>query len=214
MRPYYEQDGIVIYHGDCWQVLPTLELHAVDSVVTDPPYGMGKADWDSSIPDWLHLIGDIPAAVFCGVIGMRDYPPADWTGAWVRQGSTQRNGRLRGFNNWEPVLFFNISALSNDVIVTPNYHEDFGHPTTKPEPLMIRVVQLMPGQTILDPFAGTGTTLVAAKRLGRKAIGIELEEKYCEIAAQRLAQGALFTREPQSEPAVGRSIWEESDGPW
>jgi 16S rRNA G966 N2-methylase RsmD len=67
------------------------------------------------------------------------------------------------------------------------------HPTMKPEPLMCELVTLFTdsGETILDPFMGSGTTLVAAKRFGRKAIGIELNEKYCEIAAKRLAQGAL-----------------------
>lgn len=67
------------------------------------------------------------------------------------------------------------------------------HTTQKPEPLMVELVRLFsdPGETILDAFMGSGTTLAAAKRLGRKAIGIEREEKYCEIAAKRLAQGAL-----------------------
>lgn len=68
------------------------------------------------------------------------------------------------------------------------------HPSTKPEPLMRELVSLFtdPGETILDPFMGSGTTLVAAKRLGRKAIGIERELKYCQIAVERLRQGSLM----------------------
>ena len=69
--------------------------------------------------------------------------------------------------------------------------ERWGHPTPKPEALMVKVVSMFGGDVLIDPFAGSGTTLVAAKRIGKRAIGIEVDEAYCEIAARRLSQGAL-----------------------
>jgi site-specific DNA-methyltransferase (adenine-specific) len=172
--------------GDCLEILPTLS--GVDAVVTDPPYGIGKDDWDNEIPNWLPLVEGIPTAAFCGVVGMRDYPTPDWCGAWVRAGSVQRNGRFGGFNNWEPSLFFNIKRLANDTISEPNYHDKTGHPTTKPTRLMVRLVERMPGETICDPFMGSGTTGVACQRLGRKFIGIEREPKYFDIACRRIEE--------------------------
>ena len=178
--------------ADCLDVLPV----ECDAVVTDPPYGIGKAEWDLRIPNWLPLIHGVPTAVFCGVVGMRDYPVPDWVGAWVRSGSTQRNGKLKGFNNWEPILFFNIERLKNDVISCPNYHEDFNHPCVKPDRLMVSLVGLMPGGTILDPFMGSGTTGIACIRTGRKFIGIEKDPKHFETACNRiraeLSQGVLL----------------------
>jgi DNA modification methylase len=172
--------------GDCRDILPT--LGPVDAVVTDPPYGMGKGDWDQEIPEWLPLVGAAPVAAFSGVVGMRDYPVADWTGAWVRPASTQRIGRLGGFNNWEPILFYNLPALSNDVIVCPNIHEDTGHPTTKPTRLMLTLVGRMPGRTILDPFMGSGTTGVACALTDRAFIGVEREPLYFDIACRRIEE--------------------------
>lgn len=208
--PYAEWDCGVLYCGDCQKILPF--LGSIDAVVADPPYGMGKAEWDEEIPDWLPLISEVPCAIFCGVIGMRDYPPADWTGAWVRQGSTQRNGKLRGFNNWEPILFYRINSLLNDVISEPNYHEDFGHPTTKPLPLIERLIRLMPEGTVLDPFIGSGTTAVACIRTGRRFIGIELNPEYCAITKSRIDDelmcGRYKSKRPVSLPGQ-KSIFEE-----
>ena len=186
MTPTWESPcGTVrLYNADCRDVLPTLS--GVDAVVTDPPYGMGKADWDSDIPDWLPLVSGVPIATFCGVVGMRDYPTPDWVGAWVRLASTQRCGRLAGFNNWEPILFYNLPSLANDVISEPNIHDDTGHPTTKPTRLMVRLLTRMPSGTILDPFMGSGTTGVACVRTGRRFIGVEIEPKYFEIAKRRI----------------------------
>lgn len=170
--------------GDCREVLPTLTGY--DSVVADPPYGMKKGDWDDLSSDWLALLGDAPAATFCGVAGMRSYPTANWVGAWVRLGSTQRIGWLLGFNNWEPILFYNIKKLDNDVISCPNSKGTSGHPTEKPLALMRRLVAKMPGETILDPFMGSGTTGVAAVQLGRDFIGVERDPAYFAIACKRI----------------------------
>ena len=82
-----------LYHGDCLDIMPTLEAGSVDAVITDPPYGMNKGEWDNNIPNWLPLVEDVPTATFSGVIGMRDYKTPDWVGEWVRLGSTQRNGK-------------------------------------------------------------------------------------------------------------------------
>jgi len=195
MTPYYEQDGITIYHGDCREVLRSLP--AVDLVLTDPPYGMGKADWDVLIDpvEWLPVARrSQTVAVFCGVRGLFDYPKPDWTMAWVRAASTQRNGRFRGFNNWEPILIYGGTRIPNDVISVQNIQDPIaaGHPTTKPTKLMRLLASRLDGGLILDPFMGSGTTLRAAKDLGRKAIGIEIEERYCEIAAKRMSQAVLL----------------------
>lgn len=194
MKPYFERNGITIYHGDCREVLPALD--AVEMVVTDPPYGMGKASWDVFIAPTVWLPAARRArtvAVFSGVRAMFDYPKPDWTMCWHRPASTQRNGRFRGFNNWEPILVYGGSAIANDVITCPNSQEPAGtgHPTTKPTSLMRQLIARLGDGGVLDPFMGSGTTLRAAMDLGRQAIGIEIEERYCEIAAKRLEQQVL-----------------------
>lgn len=196
MKPYYDEDGIVIYHGDCRDVLPSLDLSAV--VIADPPYGMNKAAWDAVIvpvETWLHDACRVgPTLVFCGVKGIYDYPKPDWVGAWVRLASTQRNGALRGFNNWEPILVYGLESLSNDTWSVPNTgRQEVGkeHPTPKPVRLLASMIGRLPDGTVVDPFMGSGTTLVAAKNTGRRAIGIEIEERYCEIAAKRLVQRVM-----------------------
>lgn len=177
-------DGrIRLINADCLEVLPSLDF---DCIVTDPPYGMGKGEWDNEIPNWLPLAKGKPVATFCGVVGMRDYPTPDWIGAWVREASTQRNGRLRGFNNWEPILFYNIDSLANDVINVPNIHPDTGHPTTKPVRLMEKLIDRVHGDVVCDPFFGSGTTAIACYRHYRGFVGCEKEEEYFEKAKERI----------------------------
>jgi len=186
------KDGQTIFHGDCREILP--ELPKVDLVLTDPPYGMKKAEWDMEIPNWMPLIEGLPAIVFCGVIGMRDYLTSEWVSCWFRPASTQRIGKTGGFNNWEPILFFNITPRLNDVFNFPNNEHKYNHTTAKPIRLIKELLSRAGDaiETVLDPFMGSGTTLRACKDLGRRGIGIEIEEKYCEIAAERLRQGVLL----------------------
>ena len=198
---YYADESCCIACADCRDVLP--HLPKVDLVLTDPPYGMYKAQWDMRlvpVSSWLPLARSLgPLALFCGIQGIFDYPRPDWTMAWVRIASTQRNGALRGFNNWEPILTYGLQTLSNDVVAMPN-DSDADHPTPKPLKLMRALVSRLCHGIVLDPFMGSGTTLVAAKQLGRRAIGIEIERKYCDIAIDRLRQEVLpLEAEPQPE---------------
>lgn len=150
--------------------------------------------WLVATMDWRHLRA------------LEVEPPVGWRfvrfGVWVKPNGAPQFTGDRPATGWEAVAIFH-RAVQDSLRMAWNgggHHAVFTHPkingqhpTAKPEPLMHELVTLFtdPGEVILDPFMGSGTTLVAAKRLGRKAIGIELEEKYCEVAAKRLAQGAL-----------------------
>jgi hypothetical protein len=214
MKPYYEQDGIVLYHGDCREV--TEWLHA-DVIVTDPPYGIGwrrgenkarnskrhegiQGDEDTTVRDeMLAMALGKPAIVFgsfyappprfvrqvlvwhkpndAGVVGAttgyrRDAEPIYVIGAWP----------LRPVE-WSSVIRSSAASIAHVVAET-------GHPHTKPVDLMMRLIELHNG-SVADPCAGSGSTLVAAKRLGRKAVGVEVVEQNCEITAKRLSQSVL-----------------------
>jgi len=206
MRPYFEDDAVTIYHGDCREILSTLP--PADLVLTDPPYGVGykygnsyQDDAEGYEPFVLGAFQQMRenAPMILITTGMRNlwlYPPADWVLCWAKPGSTRRNG-LGGFNEWEPVLVYGKRRIYNDfklLPTAPNLSKDTGdHPAPKPIALYRWLVAVGSdnGATILDPFMGSGTTLRAAKDLGRKAIGIEIEERYCEIAAQRMSQMVL-----------------------
>lgn len=207
MRPYYEHKGVTIYHGDCREVLPV----TADFVLTDPPYGIaydashskykngidrGVAEWDIEPFDPSPIIAlDLPTIIWGGNCFSSRLPDASSWIAWVkiaRQDADIRQsdcelawtnclGRSRVFTHlW-------IGAYRESESGLRNYH-----PTQKPVALMKWCLQQFPeAQDILDPFMGSGTTLRAAKDLGRRAIGIEIEEKYCEIAAKRLSQEVL-----------------------
>jgi len=203
MTPYYDEDGITIYLGDCREVLPTL---TADVVVTDPPYGHGSTPrrggakaggldygysgvmlpWDVANDSWIELWNG-PAAVFMSVA--RCYEVASKLRADGMLVYVKTNPHPNG-SSFEPCLTrgFGVGARHVSAYNAENGQQ---HPTQKPLDVMLFVVARAPDGDVLDPFCGSGTTLVAAKNLGRRAIGIEIEEKYAEIAAKRLAQRVL-----------------------
>ena len=206
MTPYYEHAGITIYHGDCREVADEwrgIRTKAFDLLLTDPPYGLGDrwqggtwatdpmyADamkWDEKLPDG-DIVEMLTLARYAIIWGGNYYhlPPSRCWLAWVKssQMATMADFELAWTSFDRPA-----KLLRED----RNADGKRWHPTQKPESLMRWALMQAPAdvKTLLDPFMGSGTTLVAAKRLGRQAVGIEREERYCEIAAKRLAQEVL-----------------------
>ena len=208
-EPYYQDDWCTIYHGDCLEIMP--ELEPVDLVVTDPPYGVGlnygkyndspETYWEHFIPLLKQIIDLCPAVVMT-----HRQEAVKWINWWdhlcIWNKPMSFGYAIHGWlNHWEPIFIFGLEptfqAKKNkkparfDVFTFNTEANKLGHPAVKPLKLMIALLQTFHGDTILDPFMGSGTTLVAAKQLNRKAIGIEIEEKYCEIAVRRLAQEVI-----------------------
>jgi site-specific DNA-methyltransferase (adenine-specific) len=205
-RPYYERGGITIYHGDCREILPSIKA---DVVVTDPPYGLGidgaKATitngvqvrkaydflgWDSKIPDEECLRAAFGAAQNLACFGGNYFshvlPPSRGWMVWDKA--------QRGLSMSDCELIYTSLSVPSRILTFHRaelWRERPQHPTQKPTALVTEVIQMFEDGLILDPFMGSGTTLRAAKDLGRKAIGIEIEERYCEIAAKRLGQEVL-----------------------
>lgn len=212
--PYYEQDGITIYHGDCREVLPTLRG---DAVLTDFPYGIGvdygafkdaPADLDDLIATALPLARDAApvVALTCGIGNVWRYPEPRWVLCWHQSNAPTASGYW-GFNLWQPILAYGTDPYLSrgmgrrpDVISVGasgadlNETRELAHPCPKPLGAWKRILlRVSPSESdvIIDPFAGAGTTLVAARQTGRAAIGIDQSEAFCEVAAKRLAQGVF-----------------------
>ena len=220
MQPYYQDDFITLYHGDCLQHLDMLDQ--ADVMVTDPPYGMDfqsgqrkgakldkiKGDQDTTARDAVvESWGDRPALVF-GRWSVA--PPAGERQRliWWKEGNPGMGDLSIPFgpahedihligHGWDREAT-GLKRIGSVITTTgvrggaAGEENQTGHPTPKPVPLMERLIERCPPGVIVDPFAGSGSTLRAAKNLGRKCIGFEIEEKYCEITAKRLAQEVLF----------------------
>lgn len=246
MKPYYERDGITLYHGDCREILPT--LGRFDAVVTDPPYaisvdgsahhfpaggGVRRLDFFKGDTDWPVMRMLIKDAIGKALDNLT---PTGSFYAWVGHrcvGDIVDLLESRGFNSrfliWQKLCpvppppgsgwpsgaeiciygypanrtwtEFGRSAKSNVFVADSFRHGQpgkVGHPTQKPfaviTPLILASTNV--GDLIVDPFAGSGTTLLAARASDRKAIGIEIEERYCALAAERLSQKVIQWDEP------------------
>ncbi len=209
VKPYYQDDHVTLYHGDCREIGPVV-MDDEMAVVSDPPYGM---KWDGRVsigPGGSGATGTRSSTYGQTIIGDDEpFDPEPWISAaevilwgsnhyawklplgttlvWVKRydaafGSFLSDAELAWMKGGHGVYCFRDAAYKS---------ERGHHPTQKPITLMRWAVGKTTAATVLDPFAGSGTTLRAAKDLGRKAIGIEIDESYCEIAAKRLGQEVL-----------------------
>lgn len=217
-KPYYQDDLVTLYHGDCLDITAWLEA---DVLVTDPPYGRDwkqgdtstKRGWrsdrhdgiandsspdtrDAALSEWTDrpfiCFGDFlcrpPTGTKCVLV--YDKAEAGFTGSVA---GFRRNieAIYLGGRGWKSGLGGDSSVLGAGVPTGGNLARTTGHPHTKPVGLMERLISHCPPGTIADPFAGSGSTLVAAVNQGRKAIGVELEERYCELIAKRLSNQTM-----------------------
>ena len=217
---YYEQDNITIYHGDCREILPYLPKVDLVLTDPPYGLNIDYKGYNDTQENLKILISNLFPEIlriskltvtFCGIQNIWIYPRADWVMSYSWE-NTQSRG-FYGFNQWQPILIYGKEEIDGHPFQKINgelrsdtfkfsqsskfmYEETkdiIKHPCPKPITIINRLLYRFskPKQTVLDPFAGSGTTLVAAKQLGRKAIGIEIEEKYCQIAIKRLSQGVL-----------------------
>jgi hypothetical protein len=212
MNPYYQQDGITIYHGDCREVLPS--LHG-QTIITDPVWPDSTAaivGIDRPYQLFMEMCVAMPSEVVrCAVqLGCDSNPLmsapalaqrfAFFRVCWLEYTRPHYKGRLM-YGSDVAYLWGEPPSSKPGQRVIPGRCLDTsssGKEANHPCPRKLSHVQWLVkwwaerGDTIIDPFAGSGTTLVAAKRAGHRAIGIEIDEGHCEEAANRLRQGVLF----------------------
>ena len=205
-----------IYHGDFRQILNGL---AGKAVITDPPYGVGldyggfvdSVEYVQSIIPPLIEMSNRIADVLLFPSGQyeiekwifQNYPPR-WRICWYK--GAQSTASVIGFSDWEMIFVYgnNIYNFAHDYFFAKTAPADNGHPCPKSVAWARWLVEKFtnPGDTVIDPFMGSGTTGVACMELGRKFIGIDQSEKFCKIAENRIknAQPALFTtmRQPNT----------------
>ena len=222
MKPYYVDDLVTLYHGDCLEIPEWL---TADVLVTDPPYGSetlaggyGRHGFkiandattdvrDKMLAQW----GDRPRLAFH--TPRMPEPPGEWTDrlVWDKREPGLNGGPWRythelifvGGDGW-----LRQSASSFSILSFPSGNgtwEKAQHAHAKPVALMSTLILSAPPGVIADPFAGSGSTVVAARNLGRPVVAVELDEKHCETIVKRLAQQTFDLGAPVDE--VRSSGW-------
>jgi site-specific DNA-methyltransferase (adenine-specific) len=253
VKPYFEADGVQLWHGDCRDVLPALGLEA-DVVIADPPYGCTPLAWDRWPDGWIEVVATVTHNLWCfGNLGMFIDHAAEFAG-WTRAQNTvgefeidtviwekntgsgfatdrfkvvheligqwyqgrwddlyrepqrmPRTGPDKGTVVRSPKRAVHTGSIDKwtwiddgtrlvrSVIKVNNLRGRALHPTEKPAGILRPLVAYScpPGGLVVDPFAGSGSTLAVAREMGRRAVGIEADERYCEVAARRLSAAPL-----------------------
>lgn len=222
-EPYYQDDLVALYHGDCRDVTTWLDA---DVLVTDPPYGRAwkqggglksrgpnsisnarppiQNDTDTSVRDEALSLWQGRAIVF----GDLTLPPpagVQLTAVYLKPPDAGTRGAVAGIRRDTEAVYFlggwpsgiggrsSVLTTAARCVGSPSgLAARYGHPHAKPLDVLGDLLNACPPGSVADPFAGSGSTLVAAKQLGRRAVGVEIDESYCEIAAQRLTEDTLF----------------------
>lgn len=213
MKPYFETDLGKLYHGDCFEIMSAID--GFDLIISDPPYGINHKSHGQLFNKFNPIVGDedhksylfldsfkIPLCLF---FSPYNPPKIKWRsivvwdkgpslgGGGDRRTCWKRSFELIGIKNNPKLMGKRDEAVLK---IVPPLIKESGHFCEKPINLMIYFLNKIPSSIIIDPFLGSGTTAIASENLGKKWIGIEIEEKYCEIAAKRIekenAQLKLF----------------------
>jgi site-specific DNA-methyltransferase (adenine-specific) len=215
MKAYFQNDYVTLYQGNCLDYADVIT--SADVLITDPPYGMSYVSNSSLNGPSKEIAGDNDVNLRNNIIELwrgGGEKPALIFGTWrverpmeTKQLIIWDKGDSPGMGDlsmpWGPaheeiyVLGKGWKGKRRPNVyrvptLAPSSKERPNHPTPKPVPLMEQLIDYAPEGVIVDPFAGSGATLVAAQNLNRKAIGIEIDEQYCELIANRLSQQSLF----------------------
>ena len=212
-KPYYNEDGVTLYHGNALEIIPALPK--MDAWITDPPFNAGKdfandnltpKQWRAFCARLAMMAWESGTGNVLVEVGKNDETMRQELDRWLQYRyalalnytNSMRQGTV-GYANFGLVLWYGdgkchqrykdrLDSALNDT------RAEFAHPSPKELQHYGKLVEMFTpdGGSVLDPFAGSGTTLRAAKDMNRRAIGIELDERYCEIIARRMSQGVLW----------------------